>query len=431
MGKAGTFIKVSLFVSLVLCLQIGLPYRGLCQGGKSGESAATVFKQTLEEQGIEAAVAKFREMKADTSGAYTLDVRELLFTARELVWKEKQDDAIELYKLIVEVYPKSPWPWFDLGSLYLFACDKTQANKCLSKSLELNPQNTYAKWILENIDELVGIVKIQIQNKDKYAPGQNTGIQGPYLGEEPPDRTPKVFANGILNSTDNEFSISFSPDGKEIYFSRTGVGVMVCRWEKEGWTAPQLVELAGDSLVCDEANVSPDGSMILFNARPTIFDNREICRAQRAGDGWGRPEKLFEGMYATSSLDGAIYYTVPSGQPDIGVIGKRRPTDEGYSEPEVLGGGVNTRFVDAHPFIAPDESFIVFDSSREGGNRLYVCFLQADGSWGEAVCLNDHLDIPPFVGQPALTPDGKYLFYSLHGDMYWVGVGILDDLRPE
>jgi len=49
-------------------------------------------------------------------------------------------------------------------------------------------------------------------NRGKYAPGENTGIQGPYLGEEPPGAKLKVFSPGILNSIVNEFSISFSPD---------------------------------------------------------------------------------------------------------------------------------------------------------------------------------------------------------------------------
>ena len=39
----------------------------------------------------------------------------------------------------------------------------------------------------------------------------------------------------------------------------------------------------------------------------------------------------------------------------------------------------------AHPFIAPDESYLIWDSEREGGfgeSDLYISFRQDDGSWG-------------------------------------------------
>jgi hypothetical protein len=333
--------------------------------------------------------------------------------------------------LLVEVYPESPWPWFDLGSRYLLSGKKAQADSCLRRSLELEPKFSYADWILQNIDELLEIAKIQVAMRDAYAPGENTGIQGPYLGEKPPGLTPKVFAPGILCSTQNEFSITFSPDGREIYFSRTGAGVMLCRWEEQGWTAPTTVQFFDGSFYIDEPSVSPDGCRVFLNVRPSLRDPRTIYQAERVGDGWGPPEPLFTGMYATSTLDGTLYYTVTTERRDGGVIAKSRPTDEGYSDPEVLGGGVNTQYIDAHPYIAPDESFILFDSNRDQTNGLYVCFRREHGHWGEAICLNDHLDIPRLAGQCALSPDGKYLFYSLHDDMYWVSAEILDELRPE
>jgi hypothetical protein len=119
--------------------------------------------------------------------------------------------------------------------------------------------------------------------------------------------------------------------------------------------------------------------------------------------------------------------------PDYGVIGVTYWTGEGFAEPEAVGGGVHSNAPDAHPFIAPDESFLVFDSYREGSGGfggIYVCFRSADGTWGDAILLNGLLGIPPFAGQPALSPDGRYLFYSLHWDMYWVSAGILEELRP-
>ena len=66
---------------------------------------------------------------------------------------------------------------------------------------------------------------------------------------------------------------------------------------------------------------------------------------------------------------------------------------------------------------------------HEIGNGIYA-YLQPDGSWGRAVSVHDKLDLPP-VGQPALSHDGKYLFFCLAGDMYWVDAGFLEELRPD
>ena len=95
----------------------------------------------------------------------------------------------------------------------------------------------------------------------------------------------------------------------------------------------------------------------------------------------------------------------------------------------VPGEGINTEFPDAHPWIAPDESLLLFDSYRDPGMGLYASFRAADGSWSPAVSLHDKLGIPP-VGQPALSHDGKYLFFCLAGDMYWVDAGFLAELKP-
>jgi hypothetical protein len=45
-------------------------------------------------------------------------------------------------------------------------------------------------------------------------------LSGPYLGQKPPGMAPEVFAPGIVSTAAHEFSCSFTPDGKEFYFTR-------------------------------------------------------------------------------------------------------------------------------------------------------------------------------------------------------------------
>jgi hypothetical protein len=52
-----------------------------------------------------------------------------------------------------------------------------------------------------------------------------------YLGQTPPGETPQVFAAGTVSMEGSrEYCLALTPDGREIYFNRAGVGVMVCIW---------------------------------------------------------------------------------------------------------------------------------------------------------------------------------------------------------
>jgi hypothetical protein len=285
-------------------------------------------------------------------------------------------------------------------------------------------------WMVEHLDELVANAKQQAELEDELVPGEATGLTGPYLGQSPLGRTPEVFAPGILSTTAHEYHVSFAPDGSEIYFSRSRVGTLVTRRGAGGWTVPEKIDLIDGDHLTEEANLTPDGRSIIFCGRSGRRDKRVLYRAERTPDGWSTPTRLFPGMYATSTLDGTMYYTARGEGRDYGAIVKRRRIGDGYGVPEVVPGeGINTGFPDAHPWIAPDESLLLFDSYREPGAGIYASFRRADGTWSPAVCLNDHLGIPP-VGQCALSNDGKYLFFCLAGDMYWVDAGFLDELRP-
>jgi hypothetical protein len=41
-----------------------------------------------------------------------------------------------------------------------------------------------------------------------------------YLGQEPPGLTPVMFAKGIVSTEANELNCVFSPDGRELFFTR-------------------------------------------------------------------------------------------------------------------------------------------------------------------------------------------------------------------
>ncbi|MBU8871406.1 MAG: hypothetical protein KOO60_11130 [Gemmatimonadales bacterium] len=394
-------------------------------------TAAELFEQTLAAEGLEPALAQLAEALSDTTEPYSIDAYELgIGLPARLVIRRQRVEALELVKALQPLFGDHPRYWQELGVAHIRCGNTDEAREALTRARDTNTNRPDLAWMVEHLDELVAIAKLQAEREGRLVPGQSTGLTGPYLGQTPPGEVPRVFAPGILNTTAHEYHISFAPDGREIVFSRGGVGSLVTRWEDDGWTEPEVIHFIDEDHLTEEANLTPDGRAIVFCGRADIHEPRDLYRAERIGDGWGEPIRLFPGMYATSTLDGSLYYTTQGEGNDYGVIVKRTWSGSSYGEPVVVPGeGINTEFPDAHPWIAPNEDLLIFDTYRDPGMGLYASFLQADGTWSPAVFLHDKLSIPP-VGQPALSHDEKYLFFCLAGDMYWVDAGFLAELKP-
>ncbi len=93
-------------------------------------------------------------------------------------------------------------------------------------------------------------------------------LKGPYLGQKPPGMTPEVFAPGIISSPDHRELAggTFSPDGKEYYFTRSIDNdwvIMVSRLEPEGWTFPEPVKFS-EGFTALEPHVTLDNRRIFW-----------------------------------------------------------------------------------------------------------------------------------------------------------------------
>jgi len=386
----------------------------------------------LEARGLDDACDSLAVMIADTTGSYEIDGYRLVKgLPGELSLAGRRDAALALILTVEPLFGDHPVYWSELAGAHLRNLQIDEARAALEKSLELDPTNPQHPWMLANLDDLASVIARQIAAEGRFAPGENTGLKGPYLGQVPPGGAPEVFAPGLLSTLAHEYSLSFAPDGRTIIFSRGGVGTLISRWEDEGWTAPEILTLRGDEFLDEEAAFAGDGQRIFFCSRPRDMSaEREIYVVEREGDVWGEAVHLFQGMYPTCSSDGVLYYTGIGERPDYGVIVRRLPVGDGFGEPEpVPGAGINTPAPDAHPWIAPDGGLLLFDSYRDPGAGLFVSFREPDGGWSEAVALGRALGIPP-AGQPALSHDGRYLFFCLAGDMYWVDAGFLAGMRP-
>jgi len=266
-----------------------------------------------------------------------------------------------------------------------------------------------------------------------------------YLNQIPPGLTPEIFAPGIISTDSHEYAITFTPNGSEFYFTRRGgaLSQSTIMIMKQEWNVPQAASFSG--IYADsEPFITPDGKRLYFGSRRPLEDNEtpkrpHIWITDRINSGWLKPRPLgspFHDIFVmgpTLTKDDTIYFTSKGG------IHKSAFTSSGYGKIEKLGDSINAGPA-VHPFIAPDESYLIFDGRDRpdgfGGWDLYISFRNNDGSWTEAKNMGEKINSSSNELCASVSPDGKYLFYesSRHDDVmniYWVNAKIFDKFRPD
>ncbi len=261
-------------------------------------------------------------------------------------------------------------------------------------------------------------------------------LKGPYFGQNQPGMTPEIFAPGIISSADiKEFSITFSPNGEELFFYRLyenyDAKIFYCRVVDGKWTAPEefLVTAEYPSFIPCFTN---DENILYFAwRRPSPNGNlneASMWFTERTVNGWSEPQYAGKAMYLTSTRDGQLYTGIWNSE------------NGDYISKITIENGV---FIDckkqnilplsgeqSHPCVAPDGSYILFD---QGGDHLSVSFKMKDGTWGETTNLWEH-GFDSIAGIARISPDGKYLFFKQgtrsNRDIYWVSAKIIEELNP-
>jgi|GEM_PF-669043 len=271
-------------------------------------------------------------------------------------------------------------------------------------------------------------------------PSTGQTYSGPYLGQIPPGITPLKFAPNFISTSAHEFSCSFTPDGKEFYFTRREASsgknfVMVTALGESGWSTPQKATFTGVNQSF-EPMVTSDGNRIYFMMSDPGFYNGawSVFYVNRINNTWGSPQDagtLFnpmKTMFVSIDLNGTLYTTDISRGPGTERLMTANLENGVYTRFSLMPDPVNLNAKDMYPCISGDGKILVFNSSRAGSNSksgLFVSHLIDEGIWGDPV----ELDLGMQAGLPFLTSDGKYLFFSagpnLASDIYWVSTEIL------
>jgi tetratricopeptide (TPR) repeat protein len=114
-----------------------------------------VLAQALHDDGLDKAVADYRDLRNRYYGGYTYDFseRSLMRFAEQLASEEALDDAIGFLDLNLEFYPQSSRSYSLRGQVYAELGDIAAAREDYVKALEIEPQSGWIRGLLEALDQ--------------------------------------------------------------------------------------------------------------------------------------------------------------------------------------------------------------------------------------------------------------------------------------
>jgi Tol biopolymer transport system component len=261
------------------------------------------------------------------------------------------------------------------------------------------------------------------------------------------DPRPIPFAKGTISTEDDEFGMTFTPDGKTCYFTKrtpstlqSSTMVICVSYCKNGrWSRPEIAPFSGrykDFNPC----ISPDGLKLFFISNRPVGEKKgrdtDIWMVKRSGNGWSEPENIGPPVNTTGwelgcsvAGDGTLYYS-STGTTGISHIYRSTLVNGKYQSPDTLSGAINSVYGESDPFIAPDESYILFSSqgrpdglAGEGASAryprsdLYISY-RKNGKWAPAQNLGMPVNSTAEESSPFVSRDGKTLYFTSERNFY-------------
>ncbi len=275
----------------------------------------------------------------------------------------------------------------------------------------------------------------------------NKPDRSPFSTDQVPNETPIPFKPDLTPSDKLIHKGTFSPDLQSYYYTLSDKGYQqfdtyVITRSGEQWTEPKPAFF--NSEFSDHGmSFSPDGKTLFFSStRPSnledVTDTWHIWKSEKVEGKWEDPtfvdipnmsNKLVS--HPTVSQSGSLYFH--SSNPDYSemdlyqsqlINGKYSPAKKVLIEWDQSLGKCT-------PHVSPDESYLLFAAIGDQLD-LYVSFNDGKGNWTQTKKLSKTIN-QSGQGNPYVTPDHKYLFFTaVSNDQKWQvnWINITDELKP-
>jgi enamine deaminase RidA (YjgF/YER057c/UK114 family) len=277
----------------------------------------------------------------------------------------------------------------------------------------------------------------------------------------PPDaprtHVPELFGEGVFSTSAWDFFIAFTPDEQTALFGRADDAfekftIFESRRSATGWSPPVKPRFASAYSDADP-HIAPDGSAVYFiSNRPldgstTPRPIHDVFVAKRTPRGWSDATRLpapindgkTDRWSPAIARNGNLYFggelTGTRGGSDLW---RSRFVNGAYEAPENLGVAINTAAHEVEPWIAPDESYLIFSAlRRDGGAGHYDLFAsRRDGArWTPARPLRA-INTSASEWNHSVSPDGRWLYFTStratnKGDMFRIPMeAVMTDAAP-
>jgi len=236
-----------------------------------------------------------------------------------------------------------------------------------------------------------------------------------------------------------DFNAAFSRDGKTFYFCRSIKGkyiIMESVFDGTNWSVPQSSLLFDTVYSNADPFFTPDGTIYFISSRPKnssdTTDDFDIYRMRQEQGHWSGPEYLPEvnsdstEYYVSLSASGNMYFASDR-ETNLDIFVSEFKNGN-FTVPVNLGSVVNSDAGEHDPFIAPDESFLIFNSDRPGGYGeadLYISRRDGD-EWQAPKNMGRPINTATYEYCSNMSPDGKFFFYSSEFDVKWIDATALE-----
>lgn len=266
-----------------------------------------------------------------------------------------------------------------------------------------------------------------------------------YLKEPPPSLTPRVFAPGLISKQNqSEFGSVFSADGTEFFYGVDINGkaeIRYSRLDQDTWTVPKTI-IGHTTYSHNDPMLSPDETRLYYisnmprNGEKT--SDYDIWYSKREQEGWSKPINAGSNInsphneyYISFTSEGTMYFSsntdAEKGKEHDYDIYSSRFENGKFQKSVKLGDAINSDNYEADVFVAPDESYLIFCSTRPDGlgrGDLYISYKEENDKWSQAKSLNKPINSEKHELCPWVTTDGKYFLYTSNQDIYWVSTKI-------
>jgi outer membrane protein OmpA-like peptidoglycan-associated protein len=195
---------------------------------------------------------------------------------------------------------------------------------------------------------------------------------------------------GKVNSKFHEGPVTFNKDYTVMYFTRNSfvkskkkgekdimrLSVFKSKLENGNWGSVERLPFNNDDFTCGHPTLSADGKYLYFSSdMPGGFGGLDLWRVSVAGDTYGTPENLGEGVngagneqFAFLHEDGTLFFA-SDGLVGLGGLDVyyAAPVNGKYGSPTNMGYPINTHFDDLGLIFNKKKKKGYFASNRGGG----------------------------------------------------------------